>query len=78
MGTSLKWKNSLPEGGSEFFHLRPVPYGMENQYYHIRWLPLNNTIFITHVRNRVVGATPMDQAMKNECYAMYNCINVWM
>ena len=27
--------------------------------YHIRWPPLNVTIFITHVRNCVIGATPM-------------------
>ena len=24
---------------------------MENYFYHIRWPPLNITIFITHVRN---------------------------
>ena len=48
MGTSLKGKNLLPEGA--------VPYGMENRFYHIRWSPLNDTIFITHVRNCVMGA----------------------
>ena len=44
--------------GSEFFPLRAVPYGMENHLYHIRRPPLNVTIFITHVRNCVMGATP--------------------
>ena len=32
---------------------------MENHFYHIRGPPLNVTIFITHVRNCVIGATPM-------------------
>ena len=27
--------------------------------YHIRWTPLIVTIYITHVRNCVMGATPM-------------------
>ena len=75
MGTSLKGKNLLPEGAnsflkeqllmvwkinlSEFFPLRAVPYVMENHFYHIRRPPLNVTICITHVRNCVMGATPM-------------------
>ena len=35
--------------GSEFFSLWGVPFGMEKMY-HIKWPPLNVTIFITHVR----------------------------
>ena len=58
MRTSRKGKNLLP-GGSEFFPLWAVPYSMENHYDHIRWFPLNVTIFDTHVRNCVMGATPM-------------------
>ena len=45
--------------GSEFFLLRAVPYTTENHAYHIRWPLLNVTIFITHVRNYVKGATSM-------------------
>ena len=58
MGTSLKGKNLLPEGANSF-PLREVPYGMENQFYHIRSPPLNVTIFITHMRSCVMGASPM-------------------
>ena len=36
MGTSLKGKNSLPEGANFFFKERAVPYDMENHFYHIR------------------------------------------
>ena len=32
---------------------------MENYFYHIRWPPLNVTIFILHVRNCVMVATQM-------------------
>ena len=32
---------------------------MENHFYHIRLPPFNVTIFITHVHNCVMGATPM-------------------
>ena len=35
MGTSLKGKNLLPEGANSY-HLRAVPYGMENHFHHIR------------------------------------------
>ena len=56
---SSKWelllKNLLPE----FFPLRAVPYHMKNHFYHIRCPPLNVTIFIMHVCNCVIGATPM-------------------
>ena len=45
--------------GSDFFPLRAVPCGMINHFYHIGWPPLNVTIFITHVRNCVMGATRM-------------------
>ena len=44
---------------SKFFPLRSVPYGMINHFYSIWWPPLNVTIFITHVRSCVMGATPM-------------------
>ena len=40
------------------FPLWAVPYSMENHFYHIKWPPLNVTIFITHVRN-----------LRNGCYA---------
>ena len=33
---------------------------MKNHFYHIRCPPLNVTIFITQVRNCVMGATPMN------------------
>ena len=46
MGTALKGKNLLP-------------YGMENQFNHIRLPPLNVAILITHVRNCVMVATTM-------------------
>ena len=36
---------------------------MENHFYHIRWPPLNVTIFITHVPKWVMGATPMAAVM---------------
>ena len=50
-------KESAP-GGSEFFALRAVPYSMEITLPHL--VTLNVTIFITHVRNCVMGATPMN------------------
>ena len=34
-------------------------------FYHIRRPPLNVTIFITHVRNCVMGASPMEKAKQN-------------
>ena len=33
---------------------------MENHFYHIRLPPWNVTIFITHVCNCIIGATPMN------------------
>ena len=45
MGTSLRGKNLLPEGANSFL------YSMENYFNHIKWPPLNVTIFITHVPN---------------------------
>ena len=36
---------------------------MENHFYHIRCPPLNVTIFITHMINCVMGATPMIRAL---------------
>ena len=53
MGTALKGKNLLPEREREQI------LSMENHFYHIRWPPLNVTIFITHVHNCLMGATPM-------------------
>ena len=35
LGTSLEGKNSLL-CGSEFLHLRAVPFGVENHFYYIR------------------------------------------
>ena len=55
--------------GSEFFPLRRVPYRMENNFYHIKWPSLNVTIFITHVRSCVIGATPLAYA---RLYLMVN------
>ena len=57
METALKGKNLL--SGSKFFPLRVVPYGMENNFYQIRWPPLIVTIFIMHFCMCVMGATPM-------------------
>ena len=34
---------------SKFYALKAVPYGFENHSYHIRWPPLNATVFITHL-----------------------------
>ena len=34
---------------------------MEDYFYHIRWPPLNITIFITHVRNCVIEAAQMSR-----------------
>ena len=66
--------------GSEFFPLRAVPYGMENHFYHIRWPPLNVTIFIMHMRNCIMGATPMSVS-KRGCRilrkAMHTVQNGW-
>ena len=45
--------------GRKFFPLGAVPYGMINNFYHIGRPPLNVTIFITNMRNCVMGATPM-------------------
>ena len=53
------WWLDLALRGSEFYPLRAVPYGIENHFYHIMWSPLNVTIFITHVRNCVIEATPV-------------------
>ena len=57
-GNFSKKKEFAPRG-SEFFPLGAVPYGIENLFYHIRLPPLNVTILIMHVRNCVMGATPM-------------------
>ena len=57
MGTSLKGKNLLPEGANSFlyeqFHV------VWKYFYHIRGPHLDVTIFISHVRNCVMGTTPM-------------------
>ena len=37
---------------------------MEHHIYHIRLPPLNATFFIMHVRNCVMGATPMKWVSK--------------
>ena len=41
---------------------------MDNHFYHIRCPPLDVTIFITHVRNCVMGATPMITLEKTNRY----------
>ena len=38
---------------------------MENHFNHIRWPPLYVTIFIMHVRNWAMGATPMAYIANN-------------
>ena len=54
-----KWEPLLKERiCSLFFPLWAVPYSMVYNFYHIKWPPLNITIFITHVRN-----------LRNGCYA---------
>ena len=62
----LSWEVLLKERiaprGSKFFPLRAVPYGMENHFFHIRWTYLNVTNIFMHVRNCVMGATPMHTA----------------
>ena len=58
MGTSLKGKNSLPKGANSFLYEQFLIYSMEHHFYHIKWPPLNVTIFTTHVRN-----------LRNGCYA---------
>ena len=60
---SLKRKEFAP-GGSELFPFRAVPYTLENQFYHNIWPPLNVTIFNTHMRMCVMGATPMREFNK--------------
>ena len=56
--TSLKGKNPPPK--SEFLPLWVVPYRLDNTFYHIKWPPLNITIFITHVRNLRYGCYAND------------------
>ena len=55
MRTSLKGKNLLPDGAN---------YDMINHLYHIGCPPLKVTIFITHERSCVMGATPMTPVFK--------------
>ena len=62
MGTSYKGNNLSP------FPLRAVPYGTENHVNPIRRPPLNVTIFITHVRNCVMEATPMSYVLRMKCW----------
>ena len=58
IGTSLKGKNLLPEGATSIVEEQFL-MTWKNHFYHVRWPPLDVTIFITHVRNCVMGATPM-------------------
>ena len=64
-----KWefllKKAFAPRGSKFFPLRAIPYGIENHFYHIRWPPLNVTIFIAHVRNCEMEATSMSHFYLN-------------
>ena len=55
----LSKRKEFAPRGSEFFLLRAIHYDMINHFYHIGWPPLNVTILVTHVRNCVMGATPM-------------------
>ena len=52
-------KISLKGRKSEFFPLWAVLYSMENQFYHIKWPPLNVTILLHKCVTCVMGATPM-------------------
>ena len=52
MGTSLKGKNLLPEGANSFPKEQFIIV-----WNHIRWTPLNVTIFISHVRSCIMRAT---------------------
>ena len=56
---NFSYRKEFAPRGSEFFPLRAVAYGMGNHFDHISRPPLNVTIFITHVHNCVMGATPM-------------------
>ena len=58
-----------------FVLLRVVLRGMENHDYHIRWPPLNVTIFITHVCNGVMGATPTMAIATRSIKSLLNRVN---
>ena len=60
--------------GSESFPLRAVPYTIEKHFNHIVWPPLNVTISITHVRDCVMGATPIIGCLKTT----QTCHNNWL
>ena len=45
----------------QILSLWTVPYSIENHFYHIKWAPLNVTIFIPHLCN-----------LSNGCYANVN------
>ena len=59
----LEWELLLKERicsqRERILSFRGVSFGMENNFYHIRWSPLNVTVSITQVRNCVMDATPM-------------------
>ena len=67
--TYLKGKNSLPEGANSFLYEQFLQYSSITVYssvvwkitYHIKWPPLNVTIFITHAR-----------ILRNGCYANWS------
>ena len=52
---NISQRKKIAPSGSELF---PLWYG--KSVYHSWWPPLNITIFITHMRNCVMGATPME------------------
>ena len=62
MGTSLKGMILLLEGANSLLYEQF--HGMKNQFHSIKWPPLNDTIFITHVLN-----------LHNGCYAKDLCLN---
>ena len=68
---NLSERKEFAPSGSEFFHLRVVPYSMENHFWHIRLPLLNVTIFITHMRNCVMGASPMQMNLVS-CNILYS------
>ena len=58
MGTSLKGKNSLPEGANSFLYEKSLWY--EKRYNHAHLvISIECEQFSTQVRNCIMGAKPM-------------------
>ena len=62
MGTSLKERICSQRERIHSFNSSSLWYG--KSLYHIRWSPLNVVIFIRHVHNWVMGATPKIRLQK--------------